>query len=85
VLLVPIVLVTAVHTIVFGHSRYHLPLVPILAIYAARLVAAGSPRAWLASRPAVYGAAALSFVIVAGWVRQIVVVDIDRIRGFVGL
>ena len=26
---------TAIHAIVFGHSRYHLPLIPLLCIYAA--------------------------------------------------
>jgi hypothetical protein len=31
-LLLPIVLVTGIHTIVFGHPRYHDPLVPLLAV-----------------------------------------------------
>jgi len=31
-------LVCAVHTIVFGHSRYHLPLMPLLLIFAAAAV-----------------------------------------------
>src|SRR5262249_27026447 len=30
VVLLPVVAIIAAHTIVFGHSRYHLPLVPIL-------------------------------------------------------
>ena len=80
VLLLPVVLVTAVHTIVFGHSRYHLPLVPVLAVFSAGLLRAGPPRAWVAARPAIYGAAALSLLVVAGWVRQIMVVDLHRVR-----
>jgi hypothetical protein len=73
------------HTIVFGHSRYHLPLVPVLALYIARLAGSGTPREWLAWRPALYGAAALALVIVAGWVRQIAIVDVDRVRALVGI
>jgi hypothetical protein len=79
-LLLPIVMITAVHTIVFGHSRYHLPLVPLLALYAAALSRRGGPRQWLAARPAVYGALALILVLVAAWARQIVMVDLDRVR-----
>jgi hypothetical protein len=30
-ILLIILFVTAIHSIVFGHSRYHLPLVPFLA------------------------------------------------------
>ncbi len=29
---------TAIHAVVFGHSRYHLPLIPLLGIYAAYLI-----------------------------------------------
>ena len=29
---------TAIHAVVFGHSRYHLPLIPLLGIYAAYLM-----------------------------------------------
>jgi hypothetical protein len=28
-------LICAVHTVTFGHSRYHLPLIPIVLLYAA--------------------------------------------------
>jgi 4-amino-4-deoxy-L-arabinose transferase-like glycosyltransferase len=36
--------ICALHTVVFGHSRYHLPLIPLVCIYAA---AALSARPWL--------------------------------------
>ncbi len=44
-------LITGVHTLVFGHSRYHLPLIPILALYGAALLAT-RPRGRIASQPA---------------------------------
>ena len=43
IILATFLLVCGVHTIVFGHSRYHLPLVPFLAIYGA---AAWQARSW---------------------------------------
>ena len=57
-MLLPIVVITGVHTLVFGHSRYHIPLVPILAIYAARLWQVGAVRAWRTAHVAKIGAVA---------------------------
>ena len=90
-LLLPLVGITAVHTIVFGHSRYHIPLVPILALYGAALLqvlaakAAGPvPRPTLAGlrRLQLAGAAASVVVLVVIWTRQLLLVDADRIRTF---
>jgi 4-amino-4-deoxy-L-arabinose transferase-like glycosyltransferase len=78
--LLPVVLITAVHTIVFGHSRYHLPLIPMLALYASALLTTQSFAAWRERWPAVVGAAATVLMLVALWVRQIVLVDAGRIR-----
>jgi 4-amino-4-deoxy-L-arabinose transferase-like glycosyltransferase len=80
-LLLPIVVITGVHTLVFGHSRYHLPLIPLFALYATAWLT--TDRARLrerARRPALVGAAATVLVFVAVWVRQIVLVDATRIR-----
>jgi 4-amino-4-deoxy-L-arabinose transferase-like glycosyltransferase len=38
-LLLLIVFVTVMHTLVFGHSRYHLPLIPIVLLYSASVCA----------------------------------------------
>ena len=38
-LLLLIVFVTGMHTLVFGHSRYHLPLIPIVLLYSASVCA----------------------------------------------
>jgi 4-amino-4-deoxy-L-arabinose transferase-like glycosyltransferase len=83
-LLLPVLLITGLHTVVFGHSRYHVPLIPILAIYAAALVTtpAGSPAR--ASRMAVAGAAGSVLVLVAIWLRQVVLVDLQRILNVIG-
>lgn len=37
-LLAVLAFVTAVHTLVFGHSRYHLPLMPLVLLYAASAI-----------------------------------------------
>jgi 4-amino-4-deoxy-L-arabinose transferase-like glycosyltransferase len=90
-LLLPVVGITAVHTIVFGHSRYHIPLVPILALYGAALVqhlavrdAGLIPRVTPAGlrRLQIAGAAASVAVLVVIWSRQLLLVDADRIRTF---
>jgi 4-amino-4-deoxy-L-arabinose transferase-like glycosyltransferase len=84
-LLVPILTITAVHTIVFGHSRYHLPLVPIVALYAAGLGERWTSVEWRAKRLAVIGAAVTVVMLLASWVRQVALIDQGRIRDFLGL
>lgn len=72
--------ICALHTIVFGHSRYHLPLVPILLLYAA---AAVHGRSWarLRERPAAAAAAGLTMAVMAAiWARELLVVEADRLR-----
>lgn len=81
-LLLPVVVMTGLHSLVFGHSRYHLPLVPLVLLYAAALLASGSPREWLRRRPAVNGAAALILVLLVLWARQILVSDAGHVHAF---
>jgi len=65
----------AVHAVTFGHSRYHLPLVPIGAMYA------GAALAWPRRTAAALGSAAILVPAVAIaacmaiWVREIAVRD----------
>jgi hypothetical protein len=80
-MLAPIVVITGVHTIVFGHARYHKPLVPVLAVYAA----AWTVQVWrrngpLPSRAAMAGAALSVLVLLVGWGRQVLVVEGDKLR-----
>jgi 4-amino-4-deoxy-L-arabinose transferase-like glycosyltransferase len=53
-----------VHAATIGHSRYHLPLMPLMAIFAARLVVA---RGQAVRRRRVVAAAALATVLVGSW------------------
>jgi 4-amino-4-deoxy-L-arabinose transferase-like glycosyltransferase len=84
--LVPLVLVLwicGMHTLVFGHSRYHLPVMPMLAIYAAAAVAQVH---WLSWRTSVWrSTAVLTTCIGLGliWSRELLVRDFDRLRQFI--
>jgi 4-amino-4-deoxy-L-arabinose transferase-like glycosyltransferase len=80
-LLLPVAVITGVHTIVFGHSRYHLPLVPILALYATAAVVALAGGRRPGSRAARAGALLSALLLLVIWMRQ-VVVDGDRVRQF---
>ena len=82
-LLTVILFICGVHTIVFGHSRYHLPLIPILLLYAAAAVTSGEWRRLFSFRgPAVLAAATL-LVLALVWSRDVLVRDWDRIRELV--
>jgi 4-amino-4-deoxy-L-arabinose transferase-like glycosyltransferase len=78
-LLLPVVAIVAGHTIVFGHSRYHLPLMPILGLYAAAFVLNRAPSVRLALRPTLVGATLSVTTLIAIWVRQVAFVDLPRI------
>ena len=82
-LLLPVVLIAGVHTIVFGHSRYHVPLVPILVMYAAAL-AVQRGRWTAASKLARTGALLTIGLLVLIWIREIAFVDGARLRAFFG-
>jgi hypothetical protein len=79
VLLLPIVLIVGIHTIVFGHSRYHVPLIPLLALYGAALAVERVPSFRLAPRSVWLGAAVTVTAMFAIWVRQVALVDLPRI------
>ena len=66
-------LVTAVHAVAFGHPRYHLPLVPLLCVYAARAWAIRR-EVWQARRsPAFMVSGVLGGLAVVIWLREILV------------
>jgi 4-amino-4-deoxy-L-arabinose transferase-like glycosyltransferase len=83
ILLLPVLVLIAAHTIVFGHSRYHLPIVPIFGLYAGALVVERVPSLAIPRRPALIGAVASIAILLSVWVRQIVVTDLDRIMSLV--
>jgi 4-amino-4-deoxy-L-arabinose transferase-like glycosyltransferase len=83
IVLLPVLLIVAGHTIVFGHSRYHLPLMPLLALYASAAVVAVRARVRrIVWSPAVAGAAVTVAVLMAIWIRQIVYSDFGRLASF---
>jgi len=77
-LLLPVLVIMGGHSIVFGHSRYHLPLIPIFGLYAAALWTA-APAFALSHRFVRIGALASVSALLAVWIRQVVVVDLARI------
>jgi 4-amino-4-deoxy-L-arabinose transferase-like glycosyltransferase len=77
-LLLPVVAITAAHTIVFGHSRYHMPLIPIMALYAAALFCRPA-RVWRGSLRTV-AAALTGAVFLVIWGREIIVTEWPRIQ-----
>jgi len=79
VLLLPVVFIVAAHTIVFGHPRYHLPLIPILGLYAAATVTSRIPSPAAASRPRLIAVTATVTALVAIWIRQVTAADLGRI------
>jgi 4-amino-4-deoxy-L-arabinose transferase-like glycosyltransferase len=79
VLLLPIAIIMGAHTIVFGHSRYHLPLMPLFAVYAAALVTMRAPAYRFSHRPTLVGAAVTVTVLLSVWIRQIALSDFARI------
>jgi 4-amino-4-deoxy-L-arabinose transferase-like glycosyltransferase len=83
-LLLPVVLITGAHTIVFGHSRYHLPLMPIFAVYGAALLTARAPAYRFSYRPLLVGAAVTVTVLLSVWLRQIALSDFARITAMLG-
>jgi len=80
--LLAVVWVCAIHSIVFGHSRYHLPVMPILLVYSAAALSGLSWRwtAVVAWRRTAVACALLALVCI--WGREVLVRDADRIRHF---
>jgi hypothetical protein len=74
--------IAGLHTITFGHSRYHLPFVPLLLLYAA---AAVHNQSWQCFRAGLRSAAtpvAIWIGLGVIWSREVLLVDASRIRDF---
>jgi 4-amino-4-deoxy-L-arabinose transferase-like glycosyltransferase len=86
VLLIALILfITAIHSIVFGHSRYHLPLVPFLATYAAAAVAHQGWRVPARERMRAIAAGGVCAVLVSAWAHEIFFRDAEHVRAFLRL
>ena len=71
---------SGLHALVFGHSRYHLPLIPILILYGASAIMA---RSWMGLGRSVTTSAgplvAYTLLLVA-WGREVMLVEADKVR-----
>ncbi|MFL5244267.1 MAG: ArnT family glycosyltransferase [Gemmataceae bacterium] len=80
-LLLLIVFITGMHTLVFGHSRYHLPIIPIVLLYSASACAQAS-LVWQKrlERPFVL-ACGICLLFAAGWTCRTLLADINVLSG----
>jgi 4-amino-4-deoxy-L-arabinose transferase-like glycosyltransferase len=68
------------HTLVFAHSRYHLPVMPLVLVFAATAITA-RPSPWRQWRQAGFWlAAALCVLIVVGWGWGLATGDLEKLR-----
>jgi hypothetical protein len=67
------------HTLVFAHSRYHLPFIPILLIYATAAILQWRSLWQQRERMLFKVAAVMCVILVAAWIREIVMVDFARL------
>ncbi len=72
--------VCAIHTVVFGHSRYHLVLMPLILIYAGRFFA--DPRSIWSRRGSIsfWIGALVCGVLLGGWIWEIGFIELERVR-----
>jgi hypothetical protein len=78
-LLLPVMIICGVHAVVFGHERYHLPVMPIFAVMAAAVWHRGIRRS-AGSRFTAAGALLSVGLLVAIWARQVLYTDAARLR-----
>jgi 4-amino-4-deoxy-L-arabinose transferase-like glycosyltransferase len=75
--------ICGIHTLVFGHSRYHLPLIPLICLYAASALV-HARTLWHRRRWPFWLAAGLCLFFASGWVIGLILGDLDRIRRVLG-
>lgn len=78
-LLLCIAVPCAAHTLIFAHSRYHLPLVTLLTIYAASALAHRREILTRPRSPYVIVATVICVLLICGWLRELIVVDLHRL------
>lgn len=71
--------VCAVHTVVFGHSRYHLPLIPFVLVYSAGAIV-HLPQLWQQRKTLRFALASAScLVLIGGWTWLLIAVDSQKL------
>jgi len=82
-LLAVVAFICAMHTVTFGHSRYHLPLMPFLSIFAAQSLTHFST-IWARRRTVAFWFAGAACSLVAiGWAWLFIAADLPLIRAAV--
>ena len=76
------VLICGVHTIVFGHSRYHLPLIPFVCRYAAAALRQNSWAKLRSSWSKAVLPVSTGLFLIAVWTREVLIMDTDKIQTF---
>ncbi|WPL17688.1 putative integral membrane protein [Thiorhodovibrio winogradskyi] len=74
-----LVVFTGVHMLIFGHARYHLPLMPLLILYAASAVDRRAWKALLDKKLAAYIAMLCIALLLLIWGREVFFIEGDRI------
>lgn len=83
-LVMTVVFPCVIHSLIFAHSRYHLPIVPVLMLYAVA-AALNWKVIWSQRRTKRFVlAASLCVVLVLGWLRELIFVDLSQMSGIVG-
>lgn len=77
-LLLTIAFVCGMHTLTFGHSRYHLPVMPLVLIYSAGAIACRREIWRRRARPSFALSCGVSLVLILAWSWDVFVVDLHR-------
>ncbi len=78
-LLSVIVYICGIHTLVFGHSRYHLPLMPLVMLFAASAILHAREIWQRRGSWSFLSAAAVCFVFVGSWIWSLAAGDLDKL------
>lgn len=77
-LLLMLAYICGMHTLIFGHSRYHLPLMPVVMVYSSAGIACVREIWSRRVRASFLLAATIACILVASWLFEIFIVDFDK-------
>lgn len=75
----------AVHTVVFAHSRYHLPIMPFVMIYASAALSGPLRLSAVRNRVGFWLAVAFCTLVIIGWIWAGMAGDLKKILAIVGV
>lgn len=79
-LLLVVSFITGMHTVAFGHERYHLPLIPILLLYSSAAIVQKSWRRLYEREIQTLIPVVACFILLLIWGREVFLIDNDRIK-----